>query len=78
MSHLRKCLANESSYVPHEDILVDNKLNYIRHLVEITDRKLKRLRNKEISQVKIQWKHSKASECVGIGGRNEEVLSKFV
>ncbi|KAI3805399.1 hypothetical protein L1987_27748 [Smallanthus sonchifolius] len=48
VSHLRKCLADESAHVPLTDIEVDNSLNYIEEPVAILDRKEKRLRNKVI------------------------------
>ncbi|KAI3821409.1 hypothetical protein L1987_08976 [Smallanthus sonchifolius] len=63
VSHLRKCLADESAHVPLTDIEVDNSLNYIEEPVAILDRKEKRLRNKVIQLVKVQWKHRKGSEA---------------
>ncbi|KAI3827389.1 hypothetical protein L1987_01462 [Smallanthus sonchifolius] len=42
VSHLRKCLADESARVPLTDIEVDNSLNYIEEPVAILDRKEKR------------------------------------
>ncbi|KAD1904839.1 hypothetical protein E3N88_42145 [Mikania micrantha] len=62
VSYLRKCLADESTYVPLEDIEVDEKLNYVEKPVEILDNKEKLLRNKTIDQVKVMWKHRKGSE----------------
>ncbi|KAD7479605.1 hypothetical protein E3N88_02741 [Mikania micrantha] len=62
VSYLRKCLADESTYVPLEDIEVDEKLNYVEKPVEILDHKVKLLRNKTIDQVKVRWKHRKGSE----------------
>ncbi|XP_076907333.1 uncharacterized protein LOC143563742 [Bidens hawaiensis] len=63
VSYLRKCLSDESTYVPLNDIEVDNKLNYIEEPMAILDQKVKKLRNKEIAQVKVQWKHRKGSEA---------------
>jgi hypothetical protein len=63
VSHLRKCLADESTYVPLNDIEVDERLNYIEEPVAILDRKEKRLRDKVIKQIKVQWKHRKGSEA---------------
>ncbi|KAI3814060.1 hypothetical protein L1987_18802 [Smallanthus sonchifolius] len=57
VSHLRKCLADESAHVPLTDIEVDNSLNYIEEPVAILNRKEKRLRNKIFQLVKVQWKH---------------------
>ncbi|KAD6796227.1 hypothetical protein E3N88_07123 [Mikania micrantha] len=62
VSYLRKCLADESTYVPLEDIEVDEKLNYIEKPIEILDHKVKLLRNKTIDQVKVRWKHRRGSE----------------
>ncbi|XP_076896790.1 uncharacterized protein LOC143549900 [Bidens hawaiensis] len=61
VSYLRKCLSDESTNVPLNDIEVDNKLNYIEDPIAILDQKVKKLRNKEITQVKVQWKHRKGS-----------------
>ncbi|XP_076934969.1 uncharacterized protein LOC143601450 [Bidens hawaiensis] len=62
VSYLRKCLADETTCVPLNDIEVDDKLNYIEKPVAILDRKVKQLRNKDISQVKVQWKHGNIGE----------------
>ncbi|KAI3827857.1 hypothetical protein L1987_01944 [Smallanthus sonchifolius] len=56
VSHLRKCLADESAHVPLTDIEVDNSLNYIEEPVAILDRKEKRLRNKVIQLVKTRMR----------------------
>ena len=62
VSHLRKCLADESAFVPLEDITIDEKLNYIERPVAILERKIKRLRNRQVGMVKVQWEHRKGSE----------------
>ncbi|KAK1413191.1 hypothetical protein QVD17_34962 [Tagetes erecta] len=62
VSYLRKCLADETSCVPLNDIEVDEKLNYVEKPVAILDHKIKQLRNKEIRQVKVQWKHRRGSD----------------
>lgn len=62
VSHLRKCLADESTFVPIEDIVVDEKLNYVERPVAIIERKVKTLRNKEIGILKVQWEHRRGSE----------------
>src|ERR1044071_2229032 len=50
VSQLRKCLADETAYVPLEDIEVDDKLNYVEKPVAIRDSKVKWLRNKTINK----------------------------
>ncbi|XP_022000480.1 uncharacterized protein LOC110898049 [Helianthus annuus] len=62
VSHLRKCLADDTVYVPLNYIEIDNKLNYIARPIAILDRKVKGLRNKEIHQVKVKWEHRKGSD----------------
>ncbi|KAJ9546708.1 hypothetical protein OSB04_019251 [Centaurea solstitialis] len=62
VSQLRKCLADETAHVPLDDIQVDESLNYIERPVAVLERKVKKLRNKEIGIVKVQWQHRKGSE----------------
>ncbi|KAI3821405.1 hypothetical protein L1987_08972 [Smallanthus sonchifolius] len=52
VSHLRKCLADDTAHVPYDEIEVDNSLNYIEEPIAIIDRADKRLRNKSIQLVK--------------------------
>ncbi|KAI3760166.1 hypothetical protein L1987_50557 [Smallanthus sonchifolius] len=75
VSHLRKCLADESTFVPLDDIELDEKLNYVEEPVAILDRKVKRLRNKEISQVLVRWKHRKGAEMTW--ETEEEMLKHY-
>ncbi|KAJ9548163.1 LOW QUALITY PROTEIN: hypothetical protein OSB04_020706 [Centaurea solstitialis] len=63
VSNLRKCLADPETAIPLLDIEVDQKLNFVEEPVAVTDRKIRRLRNKEISLVKIQWKFHKGQEA---------------
>ncbi|KAJ9549517.1 hypothetical protein OSB04_022060 [Centaurea solstitialis] len=62
VSQLRKCLADETAHIPLDDIQVDESLNYVERPVAVIDRKVKRLRSKEIRIVKVQWQHRKGSE----------------
>ncbi|KAJ9557738.1 hypothetical protein OSB04_012352 [Centaurea solstitialis] len=62
VSQLRKCLADETTHIPLDDIQVDGSLNYVERPVAVLDRKVKRLRSKEIGIVKVQWQHRKGSE----------------
>ncbi|KAI3821399.1 hypothetical protein L1987_08966 [Smallanthus sonchifolius] len=62
VSHLRKCLADDTAHIPYDEIEVDNSLNYVEEPIAILDRSKKRLRNKSIPLVKVQWKHRKGSE----------------
>lgn len=53
VSQLRKCLVDDSTVVPLENIQVDDSLNYIERTVTIVDRKSKDLRNKRVELVKV-------------------------
>ena len=59
---MRKCVVDETTVAPLEDIQVDYRLNYIKKPVTILDKKVKVLRNKEVPLVQVQWKHRKGSE----------------
>ncbi|XP_022004361.1 uncharacterized protein LOC110901912 [Helianthus annuus] len=59
VSHLRKCLADETAYIHYNDIEVNDSLNYVVKPMAILDRKVKILRNKEIKQVKVKCEHRK-------------------
>ncbi|KAD5507398.1 hypothetical protein E3N88_15101 [Mikania micrantha] len=74
VSYLRKCLADESAYVPLEDLVIDDKLNYIEKPVAILDRKVKQLRNKTINQVMVQWKNRRGSDATW---ESEDEMRKF-
>ncbi|XP_035834094.1 uncharacterized protein LOC118482632 [Helianthus annuus] len=62
VSHLRKCLADETARIHYDDIEVDNSLNYAVKPIAILDRKEKSLRSKIINQVKVKWEHRKGAD----------------
>ena len=74
VSHLRKCLADETAYVPLQDVEVDKQLNYVEQPIAILDSKEKRLRNKVVTLVKVQWRHRKGSEATW---ETEEEMRKY-
>ncbi|GKF68648.1 hypothetical protein Tco_0198327, partial [Tanacetum coccineum] len=55
VSNLKKCLSDEPLAIPLEEIHVDDKLNFIKELVEIKDREVKRLKQICIPIVKVHW-----------------------
>ena len=63
MSSLRKCLAEADVVIPLDDIRVDEKLTYIEEPEAIVDRKVRKLRTKEINLVKVQWKFHKGQDA---------------
>ena len=62
VSQFRKCVTEESTIVPLEDIQLDERLNYVERPIAIIEKKIKTLRNKTIGLVKVQWQHRKGSE----------------
>ena len=63
VSYLQKCLTDETSHIPYDEIEVDEKLSYVEEPVAILDRYEKRLRKKVVPMVKVQWKHRKGSDA---------------
>ncbi|GJT49926.1 hypothetical protein Tco_0976083 [Tanacetum coccineum] len=51
--NLKKCLADENSVIPLEDIQLDDKLHFIEEPVEIMDREVKQLKQSRIPIVKV-------------------------
>ena len=52
---LKKCVGDPTSAVPLESVAVKDSLSYEDVPVEILDRQVRRLRNKEVASVKVLW-----------------------
>ncbi|KAJ9551933.1 LOW QUALITY PROTEIN: hypothetical protein OSB04_015978 [Centaurea solstitialis] len=63
VSNLQKCLADPGTAIPLSEISIDPKMNYVEEPVVIVDRNIRKLRNKEIKLVKVQWNFHKGHEC---------------
>ncbi|GKF29285.1 hypothetical protein Tco_0095627, partial [Tanacetum coccineum] len=48
--------------VPLEEILVDDKLNFVEEPVEILEREVKKLKQSRISIVKVRWNSKRGPE----------------
>ena len=57
VSMLRKFIGDENTIVPLQDVQIEENLSYEELPVEILDRQVKRLRNKEIASVKFLWRN---------------------
>ncbi|GJW81258.1 putative reverse transcriptase domain-containing protein, partial [Tanacetum coccineum] len=53
--NLKKCLSDESLVILLEEIQVDNKLHFIKELVEIIDWEIKQLKRIRIPIIKVRW-----------------------
>ncbi|WMV41163.1 hypothetical protein MTR67_034548 [Solanum verrucosum] len=57
VSMLEKCVGDPTSILPLEGLGVDENLSYEDVPVEILDRQVKKLRNKEVAFVKVLWRN---------------------
>ena len=57
VSMLKKFLGDPSSILPVVGFAIDEDLSYEEVPVEILDRQVKRLRNKEIATMKVLWRN---------------------
>ncbi|GJU08438.1 hypothetical protein Tco_1124868, partial [Tanacetum coccineum] len=55
MSNIKKCLADQSLYVPLEEIHVDAKLDFVEEPVETLKKEFKKLKRSRIPIVKVRW-----------------------
>nr|GEV66803.1 hypothetical protein [Tanacetum cinerariifolium] len=62
VSNLKKCLANENSVIPLEEVQLDDKLHFIKEPVEIMDREVKQLKQSRIPIVKVRWNSRRGPE----------------
>ncbi|GKB05145.1 putative reverse transcriptase domain-containing protein [Tanacetum coccineum] len=58
---VKNCLSDESSIITLDDIEINSELTVQEEPVAILGRKSRQLRNKEISLVKVEWKHRKGT-----------------
>ncbi|KAI3824570.1 hypothetical protein L1987_06033 [Smallanthus sonchifolius] len=50
-----QCQVDEAQQIPLEEVHIDEKLNFVEEPLQIEDRKIKKLRKKEIPLVKVKW-----------------------
>ena len=62
---LKKCLGDPKSILPVKGLGVNENLSYEEVPVEISDRKVKQLRNKDVSTVKVLWRNHLVEEKHG-------------
>ncbi|XP_071926101.1 uncharacterized protein [Coffea arabica] len=63
VSLLKKYHPGPTHILPPEDVELDESLTYEERPVQILDRKVKNLRSKQISLVKVLWKHHEVEEA---------------
>ena len=63
ISLLQKYVPDVMHVLTVQEITVDDDLSYEESLIAIVDRQTKKLRNKEIVMVKVQWQRHSMEEC---------------
>ncbi|KAI3664957.1 hypothetical protein L6452_43572 [Arctium lappa] len=58
---LKQCLAVEDSIIPLSELRVDEGNRCVKEPDAILERKSKKLRHKEVTLVKVQWKHHRGA-----------------
>ncbi|KAC9449874.1 hypothetical protein E3N88_45822 [Mikania micrantha] len=62
VSNLKKCLSDETTVVPIEDIHVDERLHFVEEPIEISDWEVHKLRRSQIKLVKVKWNSRRGPE----------------
>ncbi|GKA02017.1 hypothetical protein Tco_0674682 [Tanacetum coccineum] len=62
VSNLKKCYSDDPLVVLLEGLQVDDKLHFVDELVEIMDRKVKKLRRSRVLIVKVRWNSRRGPE----------------
>ncbi|GKC50904.1 hypothetical protein Tco_1073649 [Tanacetum coccineum] len=62
VSNLKKCLSKESLVIPLDEIHIDDKLHFVEELVEIMNRRVKRLKQSRIPIIKVRWNSRRGHE----------------
>ena len=63
VSILRKYVSDPTHILPVQDVSVGEDITYREEPVAIVGRETRRLRNKEITMVKVQWHRHSPEEC---------------
>ena len=64
VSNLQKCLSDENLIFPCKEPTIDERLQFVKEPVEITDRDVKVLKNKRIPLVRVRWNSNKRDSLV--------------
>ena len=62
VSNLKKCLSEETLVIPLEQFQINEKLNFMEEPVEIMDKEIKRLKQSQITIVKVRWSAKRGPE----------------
>ncbi|GJZ50640.1 hypothetical protein Tco_0604830 [Tanacetum coccineum] len=62
VSNLKKCLSDEPLAIPLDEIHIDDKLHFIKELVEILYCEVKQLKKSRIPIIKVRWNSRRGPE----------------
>ncbi|GKE66359.1 hypothetical protein Tco_1520520, partial [Tanacetum coccineum] len=75
VSNLKKCLSDEPLEILLDEIHIDDKLHFVKELVEIMDREVKRLKQSHIPIFKVRWSSRRGPEFTW--GRKDQFRIKY-
>ncbi|GKA28477.1 hypothetical protein Tco_0714645 [Tanacetum coccineum] len=75
VSNLKKCLSDESLVIPMKELQLNDKLNFVKELVEIMDREVKQLKQSRIPIVKVRWNSKRGPEFTW--EREDQIRAKY-
>ncbi|CAN6445271.1 unnamed protein product [Victoria cruziana] len=78
VSLLRKYLPNPQHQISYDQLQLDDDLSYQEGPVRILDEQVRRLRNKEIPMVKVEWQHHQVQDCTWESREKMERLYPFL
>ena len=61
--YAKKCIGDHSLVFPIEEVNVKDSFSYKEEPITILDRKVRKLRSKDIVSIKVLWKNQKAKEA---------------
>ncbi|GJW99876.1 hypothetical protein Tco_0183790 [Tanacetum coccineum] len=75
VSNLKKCLFDESLFIPMRELRLNDKLNFMEEPVEIMDREVKQLKQSCIPIVKVRWTSKRGPEFTW--EREDQIHAKY-
>nr|GEX53711.1 reverse transcriptase domain-containing protein [Tanacetum cinerariifolium] len=62
VSNLKKCLSDESLVIPMKELRIDDKLNFVKELIEIMNQEVNQLKQSHIPIVNVRWNSKRGPE----------------
>ncbi|GJR70981.1 putative reverse transcriptase domain-containing protein [Tanacetum coccineum] len=75
VSNLKKCLSDESLFIPMKELRLDDKLNFVEEPVEIMYREVKQLKQSRIPIVKVRWNSKRGPKFTW--EREDQIRAKY-